>query len=261
MVPTKIFLQVDLSNAENRVLFALSGDSALQALACERGRDLHTEGAQALFRKRDISKDERQLGKIISHGVQRGMRGRRLSENLLKHLNVVIDEAECERYVDRYLETYPGIERYFDAVRKDVIRYRALSNSWGRIVTWAYDALDETLYREALSWLPQSEIGDLMNRWGFLALYRRIEGGAFPGTAINIPVHDSLLVSCPPAQVWPVAAFLRDSLERPRSYRGCSLSIPLEFAIGRTWAMTTSWRVLPERDEMERATRELVDAV
>lgn len=255
----KVMLQCDLSQAESRVVFALSGDARLIELARAKpwDYDAHTENARVLFRKRDVTKDERQIGKVVSHGAQRGMGGRKLAGSVLKHLGVALTERECDRFIERYLATYPGIESYFATIRKDVMRHRALMNTWGRQITWDYDALEDSLYREAYSWLPQSEVGQLMNEWGFLALDAQLQAGRWPGAAINNLGHDSLLASVWPRQAYEIALYLRDSLERPRVYRGCELSIPLEYQLGRNWQMQTDFKRLPERDEFTAAAEAL----
>ena len=70
--------------------------------------------------------------------------------------------------------------------------------------------------------------------------------------------HDSLTVSCPAEEAYDVAAFLRESLERPRTYYGTSLVIPVEVKIGRTWKMDHEYKRLPDRDEFDATVRDIL---
>lgn len=255
-----LFLNFDLSNAENRIVLALTRDAEMLRLARSAPweLDMHTENAAAIFGKpaADVTKEERQLGKVISHGAQRGMRGATLSERILKATGVFMSNEQCERYIDTYIARYAPLADYFKDVRMCVLRHRALCNTWGRIIRFDYDNLSEgNVFFEAYSFLPQSECGDLLNQWGFLPLYGAMMRAY--GRPPNLQLHDSVLASIPPNDIWDVMQFVRRNLGRPRVYYGEALTIPINFSIGRTWAMDVEFDRPPTRSEVEAAVRGL----
>ena len=247
--PGCIFLEADLSQAESRVVYMLSRDKTLvqEAQTPPWEFDHHTHNAALLFSKdaSEVTKMERHVGKIVSHGAQRQMGGKKLSETMLKN-GFLRTVKECDSYINQYLDTHPGILTYFSDVRRLMARDRGLTNGWGRKITWEHDRMGDALFRKAYSWRPQSEVADLLNQWGLIELHTFLQD--LPA-AINLQVHDSLLISTPPAHAYNIAQYLKTSLERPRVYDAGSLLIPVEFKIGTTWQGTHEWSQFPSEEE------------
>jgi DNA polymerase-1 len=239
--PGHIFLEFDLSQAESRVVYMLSGDKALihEATLKPWEFDHHKENAAAIFKTdlANVTKEQRQIGKIVSHGAQRDMSGKKLQEVLLKQ-GYVRTVKECDAAVVAYHTSHPGVKAYFRWVRQQVMANRSLANSWGRCISWPYDRLDDNLYRKAYSFLPQSEIADLLNMRGLKPLAAFIQGlnDVTPGIArLVCQVHDSLLVSVDPSKAWAIYQFVNRSLDYPLLLRGHRLTIPVEAKLGTTW--------------------------
>lgn len=250
---------MDLSAAESRVVRMLSRDPKMRELARVRPdeMDVHRYNASQVFgvREADVTKDQRFFAKIVEHGAQRDMHGQTMSDGLLK-MGIVRTADECQRDIDAYHARNPAVkEHYFADVRKQVFRHRALANTWGRTITFDDLRLDDVLYRQAYSFLPQSEVADILNQWGFVPLFHALRNTQFSGT-INAQVHDALLISCKPEHAWNIATFLVSHLERPRIYLGEEMTIWCEVAIGSTWKKSHEWKRLPSRDEMTQAALE-----
>jgi DNA polymerase I-like protein with 3'-5' exonuclease and polymerase domains len=266
-----IFLSGDLSQAENRVVLMLTRDQEMITLA-RSDEDMHALNMRIVFGDRhvdelqridpDAFKEARTVGKKVSHGAQRGMSAQRLSDTILKDLGVYVPVPECEQHLRSYMRRYAPLEEYFNDLRLQVVKYRALCNSWGRILRFTYDALDDgSAFREAFSFLPQSEIADLLNQWGFKPLYHYLKQH-YPGRAhINMQVHDSLLLSCEPQDAWDIAQVMRRRLERPRCYYGNLLTIPVDFSIGSTWDTEYELKGAVSRKEFEAAAWEAEEKV
>lgn len=195
-------------------------------------------------------KKRRYLGKKFVHGAQRDMGGARLSGELLKD-GFVIPVESCEKAITAYHTTCPAIREWFTYIRQMVTAERMLVNSWGRRIDFTYDRLDDNLFRQAYSFLPQSEIADLMNQRGVIPVTRYCL--ATLGHAPNVQVHDSLLISCWPHQAYDLAECIRTNLEQPLLINGTRLSIPVEFKLGRTWAGDVEFKRLPSRAEFTEA--------
>lgn len=268
---TSIFSQV-----ESRIVYVLTGDPHMIELAHVRPHeaDMHLYNAAAIFGipQADLAaalalpkddpahkaaKEKRYLGKRAVHGAQRDMRGKRLAANLLND-GYVYTEDECDKIIDSYHSRFPAIrDGYFPAVRREIMRHKRLENSWGRVVDFHYNRLDNDLFREAYSWPPQAENADLMLQWGVKP------GHAWMmeryGRPLNVTVYDSITASVLPEDAYDLALLLRDSLERPREYRlsptyaAHSLVVPCEFTLGATWAGDFEFKQLPSRDEFTDA--------
>lgn len=254
--PGHIFLEVDMSQIESRVVFCLTGNEQLIELARTKPWefDQHTYNASKLFRvpENQVTKEQRHIGKIAVHGAQRGMRGKKLSENLLKQ-GTVKTPHECDELVDRYFEEFPALNEYFSSTRKRVLADRKLENSWGRIWDVRWEWFSDDLYRRAYSFLPQSETADLLNQWGLIPLHRHLQALATrvqDAPRLVMQIHDALLVSTPPAYAYELAVFLQRNLERTRTLtNGVELSVPVTFKVGRTWAGDFEMNQLPTEEE------------
>ena len=255
--PGMIFVEADLSQAEDRVVGMLTEHPDLIALARTPPweLDVHRRNAAKIFAiaEADVTKPQRYVGKKAKHASNYGMQGKKLADELLKD-GYVYTEDECQAMIDA--TRHPAILDWHRRVRAQVLAHRCLVNSWGRMRTFEYERLDDDTYRKAYAWQPQSEIPMLLNQYGFLPLDRWLAATGRQ-SVINLQVYDSLLVSCPPAEVWDVLTFVRTALEQPRRYAGRELTIPVGFKLGRTWRGDVEFTRPPARDEVEAAVARL----
>lgn len=254
-----VFLEVDLSQAESRVVGALTRDDRLIELARTMPWefDVHRYNAGLIFHisEDDVTYDQRYLAKRAVHASNYGMAGKRLADLLLNE-DVVITAEECQRMIDTYMARFPAIRDWQRRVRQQVMRYRTLTNSWGARWSVPYERLDDNLYRRAYAWVPQGEVGRLTNRWGLVPLYKAFKTNSIGEHAhINLQVHDSLLISTPPEYAYAIAALLNRHLFRPRSYQGVEVAIPCEFKLGMDWSFKggQEFKKLPSKEEFTDA--------
>jgi len=291
-----LFLQCDLSQAEARVVYARSKDPELVTIAQSKPweYDTHKYNASIIFDKPEfgISGNERRVTKPVVHGTHYWMQPPRMSDSLLSE-GYVFTPQQCEVFQKRYLTARPGVVKWQDQTIQTVIEKKRLVNSWGRAIEFTYDRQDAGLYRRALAWCPQGDIGDLTNQWGIIPLYYEIKHGgqwfARPSptsqaawfiteeveaslgklrgrpikSRINLQVHDEIVTSCPQDEIYWIARFLKSSLERNRIYEGTSLSIPLEMAVGmNSWHKDLEYKKFPDSERpLQIATAEYFDQV
>lgn len=266
--PGHIFLEVDESQGESRIVQLLAG--VLTTTAPERRAELfrrarampwendeHRLAASIIFSKPQtaVGKDERYIGKRARHGAHYALRGKTFSEQLLKE-GYTYAEDECDGFINAILDRdTPEVRDWQKSTRQTVLRDRRLTNSWGHTVDFTYERLGDDLYREAYATVPQSELTSIVKYWGLVPLHRqlRVEGW---DARVALEKHDSLLVSTHPKHAWDILAFLRASLERPRMYGGHELLIPIECKIGVNGAMSTEFKKPPTRLEFEAAIEE-----
>ena len=77
-----------------------------------KGVDLHTHFAMQAFNKKDVTKEERQLGKIMNFGNCANM-GAETFVNYAKGFGVTLSEVEATQLKKVWLETFPEMEAFF----------------------------------------------------------------------------------------------------------------------------------------------------
>lgn len=274
-IPTwgHVLLEVDLSQAESRVVGVLTGHPEMieQARVRPDAFDVHKANAVLIYSAlwgREVSLDEvtyemRYLGKRAVHAASYGMRGLRLSEILLKE-GEVYTPAECQKLIDAYMEMRPAIRDWQAQTREVMGMRRRLYTSWEREVDFEHIRFDDEVYRFGYSYIPQSEVGDLLNQQGLRPLDALLALSDPPmRSRLVLQCHDSVVVDAHPEEVYDIMVFLKKHLERPRTYGAClgrsvELSIPAEFAIGAAWQQGKDWKALPSREEVEAYVEELL---
>jgi DNA polymerase-1 len=238
--PGQLIMEMDASQIESRYVYAMTGDPKLYELANAKPweADMHKENAAAMFgvSLADVTKDQRQSGKIVSHGCQRDMQGKRLSDTYLKDHGMVVSKEVCQKQINTYHAARPAIKRWFASVRSTLTTHRKLTNSWGRTLYFPY------------AFYPQSECADHINQLGVRVWHERVRH-SFPGAVLLGQVHDSMIWSLFPEQAWGVYTAMRLSLEQPRMILGKPLVVPMEAKIGPTWAGSVEFKKPPAKSD------------
>lgn len=109
-----LFLSSDYSQIELRILAHLSESDALID-SFIKGNDIHTKVASDIFKKpmEEVDKIERRTAKAVIFGIVYGISGFGLGEN------IGISPKEAKKFIDMYLELYPGVKKYMDLTIKD----------------------------------------------------------------------------------------------------------------------------------------------
>lgn len=267
-----LFCEIDLSQAEDRIVKVLCGTERTVELANRKpwNYDAHTDNAAKIFGIpiEEITKTQRNLGKKGMHAVERDMHGRTLSENLLKE-GYIYTVEECEHLIERTHGAFPELkEIYFRWVQQEVINEGRLVNSWGRVWDVTYQRKDENLYRRAYSFYPQSECVDLLNMCGLVPFYTFVVRNSIP-IKLNAQVHDSILFSFSTktpedvAMAYGAIMYLVQSLETPREYTTAqntqeTLVIPASVSVGRNWGSNYEWKRTPSWGEFNTVVNDIL---
>lgn len=255
-----VLLEVDGSQVESKICYALTGEPELirRAKLPPWEYDDHTMNAKIIFNRADIDKDQRYLAKRAVHASQRGMMGDKLSDLLLKD-GYTREPGECQLMIDRYLDSAPNdaIRNWFRKVRMAIMRNRMLANSWGRVIDFRYDRLDDELYRRGYSFMLQSECADWLNQWGLVPLWNCIS--VVNDVRIAAQIHDALLISVVPEKAFAVYQLLQAALEQPRRYGTVELTIPAIPKLGRNWSEMVEFKKPPTEKEFTEVAHERVN--
>ncbi len=107
-----VLLSSDYSQVELRIFAHMSHEANLiQAFIDEK--DIHAKTASDIFHvpMEDVTKDMRRNAKAVNFGILYGISGFGLSEDL------GIDINSAKKFIDSYLDTYPGIKDYMEEAK------------------------------------------------------------------------------------------------------------------------------------------------
>jgi DNA polymerase-1 len=147
-------------------------------------------------------------------------------------MDMYISEQEARHILKTYEQTFPGVRNRKNNIQKILRQYRKLSTPLGR-ERYFYGRMDDSTFREAYAYAPQSTIPDITNHLMLkLWEYRDVFECEF-----LLQVHDSLLLQVPRGRESEIAEFARDlSIWHPRiMLPGGQLLIPVEVEVGERW--------------------------
>lgn len=108
----------DYSQVELRIFAHMSGATNL-INAFVNDEDIHARTAADIFKVNidDVTKDMRRTAKAVNFGILYGISSFGLSEDL------GIDVSTAKKFIDKYLETYPGIRDFQEKEKADAYKY------------------------------------------------------------------------------------------------------------------------------------------
>ncbi len=203
-------VSADYSQVELRILAHVSGEPKLRE-AFARGEDIHAAtAAEVLGRPQaELTKDERNIAKMVNFGIIYGISAFGLSENL------EIPREEAQTYIDAYLARFPHVQDFIARTieqatsdgyvttllgrRRPVPEIRA-SNRQTR-------GLGERL---AVNSVMQGTAADII-KVAMVSVHERLraEGRA---SRLVLQVHDELLLEAPDAEVPAAREALREEM-------------------------------------------------
>lgn len=226
-----VFLAVDYSQIELRLLAHLSGDEHL-VRAFNEGEDFHAETAARVFGVpvSEVTPDLRSRAKAVNFGIVYGQQAYGLSQSL--HISM----AEARDMIDRYYEAYPGVRTFLDNVVARAKQTGYAETMYGRRrhipeLKAKNPQLRGFGERTAMNHPMQGTAADII-KIAMARVSRRLEEEDFAAHMI-LQVHDELDFECPIDEVERLTAMVRDVMEHV-----VDLRVPLiaEASTGVTWA-------------------------
>lgn len=226
-----VFLAVDYSQIELRLLAHLSGDEHL-VRAFNEGEDFHAETAARVFGVpvSEVTPDLRSRAKAVNFGIVYGQQAYGLSQSL--HISMV----EARDMIDRYYEAYPGVRTFLDNVVARAKQTGYAETMYGRRrhipeLKAKNPQLRGFGERTAMNHPMQGTAADII-KIAMARVSRRLEEEGFAAHMI-LQVHDELDFECPVEEVERLTAMVRDVMEHV-----VDLRVPLiaEASTGITWA-------------------------
>ena len=208
--PGHRLLSADYSQIELRILAHVSGEPKLRE-AFARGEDIHTATAAEVLGKdpATLTKDERNVAKMINFGIVYGISAFGLSENL----DIPKDQAQA--YIDAYLARFPHVQAFIARTivqasedgyatsllgrRRPVPELRAMNRQ-----TRGFGE------RVAVNFVMQGSNADII-KVAMVAIHERLRAEG-RGARLVLQVHDELLLEVPETEVSKVRELVREEM-------------------------------------------------
>jgi DNA polymerase-1 len=203
-------ISADYSQVELRILAHVSGEPKLRE-AFERGEDIHAAtAAEVLARPQaELTKDERNIAKMVNFGIIYGISAFGLSENL------EIPREQAQAYIDAYLARFPFVQDFIQRTIEQATRDGYVTTLLGRrrpvpeirASNRQTRSLGERL---AVNSVMQGTAADVI-KVAMIKIHERLraEGRA---AQLVLQVHDELLLEAPEAEVARVKELVRDEM-------------------------------------------------
>jgi DNA polymerase-1 len=200
-------VSADYSQVELRILAHVSGEPKLRE-AFARGEDIHAATAAEVLGKEQatLTKDERNVAKMVNFGIIYGISAFGLSENL------EIPREEAQEYIDAYLARFPLVQDFIQRTIEQAKEDGYVTTLFGRrrpvpeirASNRQTRSLGERL---AVNSVMQGTAADII-KVAMVNIHRRLldEGR---GSRLVLQVHDELLVEAPDAEVSTVKELVR----------------------------------------------------
>jgi DNA polymerase I len=203
-------VSADYSQVELRILAHVSGEPKLRE-AFARGEDIHTATAAEVLGKdpATLTKDERNVAKMVNFGIIYGISAFGLSENL------EIPREQAQTYIDAYLARFPHVQDFIARTIEQASRDGYVTTLLGRrrpvpeirASNRQTRSLGERL---AVNSVMQGTAADVI-KVAMVSVHERLraEGRA---SRLVLQVHDELLLEAPDAEVPKAREVLREEM-------------------------------------------------
>ena len=233
--PGSRLLSADYSQIELRILAHVSGEPKLRE-AFARGEDIHTATAAEVLGKdpATLTKDERNVAKMINFGIVYGISAFGLSENL------DIPKEQAQAYIDAYLARFPLVQAFIARTiaqasedgyatsllgrRRPVPELRAMNRQ-----TRGFGE------RVAVNFVMQGSNADII-KVAMVAIHERLRAEGRSAQLV-LQVHDELLLEVPETEVTKVRGLVRE--EMVGAYP-LDPALAVDIGVGDDWAEAKS---------------------
>ncbi len=208
--PAYRLVSADYSQVELRILAHVSGEPKLRE-AFARGEDIHAAtAAEVLGKERStLTKDERNIAKMVNFGIIYGISAYGLSENL------EIPREDAQTYIDAYLARFPMVQDFIQRTIEQAERDGYVTTLLGRrrpvpeirASNRQTRSLGERL---AVNSVMQGTAADVI-KVAMVNIHRRLRDEG-RGARLVLQVHDELLLEAPEAEVGPVRELVREEM-------------------------------------------------
>jgi DNA polymerase I len=225
-----VIFAADYSQIELRVLAHIAGDEKLID-AFQNDMDIHTKTAMEVFNvgKDEVTSNMRRHAKAVNFGIVYGISDYGLSQSLN------ITRKDAGEFIERYLESYPGVKEYMDEIVKDAKEKGYVQTLLHRRryipeITARNFNLRSFAERTAMNTPIQGSAADIIKKAMIDMAERLREEGI--KTRLLLQVHDELIFEAPEDEIELLKKIVPEVMEN-----AIELKVPLkvDFSYGPTW--------------------------
>jgi len=226
----EIFMSVDYSQIELRIMAHLSGDENMIE-AFNNGYDVHAATASKIFKVpiEEVTSDMRRKAKTANFGIIYGIS----TFGLADRLN--IPRAEAKELIDGYFTTYIGVRKYMNETIQKAKEKGYVETIYGRKrflpdINSQNSVVRSYAERNAINAPIQGSAADII-KLAMIHIQQRIDHEKLK-TKMTMQVHDELNFSVPEDELEKVKILVVDEMEQV-----IRLKVPLiaDCGTGRNW--------------------------
>jgi uracil-DNA glycosylase family 4 len=241
-------IQADYSQAEAVVVAYLTGDQKLKKMFKDsfglsktekKPYDIHiaTIANMLGLPKEQITKELRDAGKTIRHATSYSAG----PQVLANRLGIQLKTAKL--YMDLYHRANPQLRMWYQDIQSELKLTRTLVNLFGRKHRFL-DRWGDGLFRSAYSYIPQSTVGDLLNR-ALRKMYDSLPDMSYE-IILLLQLHDAVYVMVEEENVDQTIVWMRQNMMIPMTCKNEEFIIDCDFKVGDSWAegeeLEINWR-------------------
>ncbi len=225
-----VMFAADYSQIELRVLAHIADDEKL-IQAFQEDMDIHTKTAMDVFHvaANEVTSNMRRQAKAVNFGIVYGISDYGLSQSL------GITRKEAGQFIERYLESYPGVKQYMDNIVMDAKQTGYVSTLLHRRrylpeITSRNFNLRSFAERTAMNTPIQGSAADIIKK-AMIDMASRLEKENLK-TRLLLQVHDELIFEAPKEEIETLKRVVPEVMEH-----AVELKVPLkvDFSFGPTW--------------------------
>ncbi|MGN7176489.1 DNA polymerase I [Cytobacillus sp. SAFR-174] len=220
----------DYSQIELRVLAHIAEDEKLIEAFIE-DMDIHTKTAMEVFHVHadEVTSNMRRHAKAVNFGIVYGISDYGLSQSL------GITRKEAGKFIDRYLESYPGVKQYMDDIIHEAKQKGYVSTLLHRRrylpeITSRNFNLRSFAERTAMNTPIQGSAADIIKK-AMIEMADRLRKEKLKARLL-LSVHDELIFEAPEDEIETLKKIVPDVMEN-----AVELKVPLkvDYSYGPTW--------------------------
>ena len=225
-----LLVSADYSQIDLRALAHISEDEMLIE-TFKQGIDIHARTASEIFQVPldQVTPELRYRAKAVNFGIIYGISDYGLARD------TGVSRKEAKRYIDRYLDSYPGVRRYMEEIVKFGIEHGYVETILKRRrylpdLRARNKMVQSFARRMALNTPIQGSSADII-KLAMIDIARELKKRELKSRML-LQVHDDLVFEVPREELDEIVALIKDKMEH-----ACVLKVPLEVSVkaGPNW--------------------------
>lgn len=139
-----------------------------------------------------------------------------------------ISMKDAKLLLSTYHNACPQLQVWQQRIQEELKRTRTLTNLFGRR-HYFLERWGDNLFRSAYSFMPQSTVGDLLNK-ALVTIYNN-----HPELDIILQLHDAIYCFVDEDKVEQSITTMRNAMLIPLQYKGEEFTIDVDFSVGKSW--------------------------